>query len=621
MGIGDVFKSVKGSFTSAIADALDLQKKESGGWGLTPDYFSFRNTYFGQQQPVSYALLWKAYLEDPVIFACINLTKEAIIGDGYRLSGGAPRNRKKFKKICDQEAFTNKLGDIVTMLLIYGDAYMELVREKETGVVREFYPRDARTIRIDYNEHGEPIKYIQRVLHRRVDFYPDEMIHFMLNVIGNRQYGHSSLQSVLGNLQAKLSAENYNADFFRRGAIPRIHYNVKNLSEEQLKRFRSSLANVQYNQDVVTVGEVEAKPLASTYQDMQFNDLLKYYRQNIIAALGVPPVFLGITEGSNRSNAQVQLEAWDRKIRALKIAIADKINNQFITAENFGFEDVIFEFLDENNREELKDAQTVSLLVPLVQQGILTPNELRSKLKLPPKEELEGPQGYDGSPNQGSPGQGGWLTNPQERYDPRQNQERQEGRERQNVEQQMENKDYGFSDEDLMDDIKKKDRYPVTVPKDYPKGIRQTDELVVHPRGSRQDKPTLERNPSRERMHQGSITMHRTLETATGQKVGSPITTNTTPPKAIGNIGQTTYGGRRNPFGAVSVVQDPQAMREQAERLRSDKDTDIREIAFNPISNAEDTNQQRLWPRDKYIPIKTEKNLKLLGNRLMRSLK
>ncbi len=597
---------IRNRIGDSVVGFLDLEKRQEGRWGLTPDYLSFRNTYFGQRQPVSYALLWKAYLEDPVVFACINTLADAIVGDGYKLVGGRRQHRKKLAKFLQKNEWNTVLRDTVTSLLIYGDSYMEAVRNQESGFIESMYTTDARTISVDYNEHGDPIKYIQRVLHRRVDFYTEEMIHFRLNVIGDRQYGHSSLQSILSTLQAKIYAETYNSDYFRRGGIPRMFYNVKNLSEEQVKRFVQKLQQLQYQQDVVLTGEVEAKSLAPTNQDIQFKELLHYYRENIIAALGVPPIFLGITEGGNRSNAQVMLEAFDRRVRALRSTIADKINNQLLTTENFGFEDVLFEFIDENNREELKDAQVASLLLPMVQAGIIMPDEIRIKLKLPPMSDIQEINGTAWGQNENlQPHPAANAPNPLKPADtdPRRSQERNDGRERQNVEQQIENKDssdsfdygdsYGESEQGEII-VKHGSKGKELIPRNFPRGRRYV--------------PI-------EREHQGSITQRRTLETAYGVPVKTPIGWNV----EGYNAAEGQYGGRRYPFGAVPIPQDREAIAEQIERLRSDKKRDIRETADNPISNAFGLNTERVFPRDKLVTGQSERERRSLVKPPVRS--
>jgi HK97 family phage portal protein len=373
----------------------DVEKRHSvtntsqaydGSFALTPDYLAFRNTWWGQQQPVNYKMLWKAYLEEPIVRACVDITVDAVIGDGYLLEGATELHVKRVRNVFKKADFQKFLQDTITSLVIYGDAYAEVVR-KNGGLVDFFRPVDAATVRIDYDEHGFVMKYVQRVLHRRVDFYPDEMVHMTVNNVGGRVYGLSSLQSVIFTLQAKLAAQTFNTEYFRRNGLPRSLYISRNLSKEQNDRAIQALRSATPQTDIwlnTGAGEVEHQLVSPNNQDMQFVELMNFLRQEIIAAMGVPPIFLGITEGSNRSNSQTQMESWDRKKKKMRLIIQDIINQQLLTASNFGFDDVKFAFNDENSRERLKYGQLAQLLSTI---QWITPNEIRNILDLPPMED------------------------------------------------------------------------------------------------------------------------------------------------------------------------------------------------------------------------------------------
>jgi hypothetical protein len=240
-------------------------------FALTPDYLSFRNTWFGQPQPVSYKLIWNAIISDPLVHACVEITTDAIIGDGYTLEGKSELHVKGIRNVFEKSYFQKFLQDIVTSLVGFGDAYTELVRESGT-LVTFFRPVDTVTVRVDYDEHGTPMKYIQRVLHRRVDFYPDEMIHFSVNNVGGRVYGGSPLQSVIFTLQAKIAAQNFNTEYFRRNGLPRSLYLVKNLGQDQVDRMANVLRSATPQTDLLlnaSAGEVTHQLVSPNNQDMQ----------------------------------------------------------------------------------------------------------------------------------------------------------------------------------------------------------------------------------------------------------------------------------------------------------------------------------------------------------------
>lgn len=373
------------SGTIAKVAPTNTAATDYNSFALTPDYLAFRNTWWGQPQPVSYKLIWKAYQEEPIIRACVDITVDAIVGDGWVIEGDTELHVKKVEKLFKAADFQKFLQDTVTSLIIYGDAYAEIVRNG-AGTVQFFRPVDAATVRIDYDEHGDTMKYIQRVLHRRVDFYPDEMIHFSINNTGGRVYGNTPIQSVVYTIQTKMSAYNFNAEYFRRNGLPRSIYTTKNLSQEQVNRMATTLRSATPQTDILLnagAGEVTHTLVAPSNQDMQFVELMNFLRQEIIAATGVPPIFLGITEGSNRSNSQTQMESWDRKKKKLRLMIQDIVNLKLLTTANFGFDDVKFKFNDENSRELLKYAQMAQLMSTI---EWTTPNEVRATLNLPPLE-------------------------------------------------------------------------------------------------------------------------------------------------------------------------------------------------------------------------------------------
>jgi len=680
---------------------VDLSKSADR---LVPDYSSFRNTYWGQSQPVNYKLLWKMFLEDPIVFGCVNLLVEGIVGDGYRLKGGKKLHQKVLTKLLTKNEFSRALRDVTYQFFIFGDAYLELGRDQtqtkdiksskdlakiyaspydslektvkvadpdetftitkekineyecgwhgcpgcsldsdnkgkiqtnmhkvnsvsvyekpQTGLVREFYVADASTIRIDYNEHGETIKYIQRVLHRRVDFYPNEMAHLSLNNIGGRQYGHSPLVSVIESLQAKQHAERFNSDYFKRGAIPRMVYMIPNLNEAQLVRIQNQLATLQPQQDIVLTSSdpgMKAEQLMPSNTDMQFADLLKYYKKNIISAIGVPGVFLGETDGSNRSNAQVQLEAFDRKIRGLKNVIADMLNKQFFTKENFGFDDVIFEFIEDNNREELKDAQTASLLVPMTGmideygRRLATFNEIRAKMKLPlmddePEEGEEGEKKKDGEqpmmnqmPSPPKPSEKlNYQMNAAGYSDPRTKEDRGSNAEARNTDQQMQNKSirpdsysskpYGPEDKRMREteEWQKERREHPTM------SDEEIDTIWLdHNRKKSLSQSTPDFNPERMRLRMAR-------EQFLGAQIPSekPGTSQTSNEQQEITPHDVTIRDRevRNPFGATQFhVEKPE---HQLAAVLEERSREIMQYAYNPITNALDLNTDRVFPKD-----------------------
>lgn len=610
--------------------------KDAGGYGLTPDYLSIRNTVWGQQQPVNYKILWKMFLEIPEVYAAIKTKVDYLVCDGYEIKAKNKLTEKKIKLFLKSNNFDKFLKDVVFSQQIFGDAYVELVRGSEVagaesfymgsweeadavirkrterlmnspalrvvrdykddnagafpgekydsgdektdtylsrddssvkkGSVLEFYPRDASTIRIDYNEHGEPIKYIQRVLHRRVDFYPSEMIHLPSNVVGNRQYGMSGLFSLIRSGRIKFDAEEYNADWLRNGGIPRLLYELYGFNKEQFGRVAQQLQALSnsYNRDIVlnvpNKDSVKVDNVAPTNTDMQWLEFMRYLRQQIFMALQVPPALLGESDSANRAVADVNMEMFDKHIRGLKRELEEQLNTKFFVKDVIGFDDVEFSFHYDNVREELKKAQRAQLLSTM---PFITPDEVREMLDLPPLAEIDTSSfdaiaeiqqrnmpevGPDGKPmgggkfNPGAPGV----------KQPNKSDDRERNAERQNVE-----------------------------------AARDT-------KGATAVKYWGDRAGRWDRVNSGTQSV-RAYEYEHPRSL--PVSVNTSRPEGESPTPETRY-----PFGATLPAEPEHgAISAQAWDNRMDE---IRGFVFNPLSNAADLNHDRRFPADKLPPKK-----------------
>lgn len=684
----DIGKAVR-AMSGTVPAQADAAMGPGLGEGLTPDYLSFRNTYWGQTQPVNYLLLWKAFNADPVVRGAIQLKVDGIVGDGWKLTGGSEGQRKKVQQFLDSNHWSKLMRDLVMQLMIYGDAYTEMVRSsargapapsegasaeeqkawvdsvsfttrkrayhtvqalqmplvkspfgpisydvegdiisshlggwsgksvsfseceklysgatQKPGALMGLLPRDPATIKIDYNEHGEVIKYIQRVLHRRVDYFPDEMLHLSMNNVGGRVYGSSGLQSLLMTLMTKHQAELYTWDYFRRAGLPRMVWNLpKYYNKEETNRFKTMLQQIKPNEDIILTGgeDAVATPVAPKNVDMQFTELLDYLRQNILIALQVPPVLAGITESANRSSAQQQMEAFDRHVRSLKYEIAAIFNSQLFTVDNFGFDDVKFSFQEKNSREMLKWTQAAASMTSFVQMGVVTPQEIRDMLGLPPLEdedavleqiaslgnqqsEEHGAGQSGGKKGQGKPG----SRNAPRGTNPSANPDKAENAERLNSDQASENKSahYGTElayaraaargmsyqrNEPASRNVEVEDKRR-EINERHQSFMREESQTDVEEQGSITTRPEL---------------YDKRIVNSYGVIAVTPASENGTT-----NVG----GAHRYPFGATPAFAE--SMERRAPQQVQQRYAEAEEVARNPIGNDFDLNHDRVTPRD-----------------------
>lgn len=629
---------VKSVFSAGGAQRLDPGARTAqeqtefyaGGFGFTPDYQGFRNTTWGQTQPVNYRLLTRAFLEVPEVYGCVKIRVDYVIGDGYELEG-PQLHVKRVEELLRRNHFNSQLRDLATSQEVYGDAYVEVLRggapaenDKQTsaerlvdlqkrldgveghkqggwvkvvddgagafdddrfkgesieyyskgeplgGVAENFFVRDAASIRIDYNEHGEPIKYIQRILHRRVDFYPTEMIHLPVNLFGGRVYGMSNLAPLLRTIRNKFDAEEHTNSWLQRNGLPRMIYQLMSFSKEQVERVKQTLQSVQHNQDVVlavpTKDSLTTTPVAPKNVDMQWAEYLAYLREQVFVALQVPPALLGISQSANRSVADVNMEMFDKAVRGRKRELESQLNHLFFVRDVVGYDDVKIKFKFDNVREELRKAQEMQLLSSI--SPLLTPDEIRKaggfsaladtdtssfdilndlkskEMAMQQQFAPAMPGKFGGVP--GRPGAGKFNAAQQGVQSPNANPDKEDNAERQNTEQQRDTKDslkyahpsnpserYEFG----AVPVDKPDAYDVRAYEEYFNAVRRVNDNPTADDVNHDRVPTDERERPKKKKKAEELREKEQMRGESGLKVRE---TNYWLPPSASDTGQTT---------------------------------------------------------------------------------
>lgn len=138
-----------------------------------------------------------------------------------------------------------------------------------------------------------------------------------------QDYGVPDWVSAIRTIAADEAAKDYNADFFDNDTIPRFAIKIKGgeLSEESKKDLRQMLNGLreeshrtvilevdkfetQLDEDV----EIELEPLGQGIsEEMSFEAFRAKNEHEVAKVLEVPPILIGVTETSNRSNSQDQV--------------------------------------------------------------------------------------------------------------------------------------------------------------------------------------------------------------------------------------------------------------------------------------------------------------------------
>ena len=361
----------------------------------------------GRNQKISYRTLEQIYKKESWVRAAIDAIYRTATSNGFRLitedeNDPNQLTEKEISRIMallrtpnPDDSFTDIVAEIAVDLHLYGDAYLEIVKD-DLGIPVSIYNLYAPSIKIKVNKNGTILGYIQNASGTRirngqgtaVEFEPEEIVHFKLPNPGNEVYGLSPIESLLIPIETDLQAQQYNLTFFKNNATPKLHIDLGNCTLQQLKRTkeffkREYLGNP--HKTLITEGGVKVTPIGTKPAEMEFLKLRKFSRDEILAVFGVPPMKVGITEDVNRASA---LEA-DKSFKADKIIplqrmISKKIN--LCVIKLFNEPRVRFEFVELDLRDQKEQAEIDALDI---KAGILTINEVRKKRGLPPLAKTE----------------------------------------------------------------------------------------------------------------------------------------------------------------------------------------------------------------------------------------
>lgn len=245
------------------------------------------------------------------------------------------------------------------------------------GVYLYHLPASRMIVQTDPKTFVSGYKYMGTVM-----FKPEEIIHIKELNAHSIYRGTSRLSSADRSIKIMYKMQTFQEQFFENGAIAGLILTSENTLSQISKdktianwQARYSPKNGARRPMILDSGLKPAPGIAQSFQEMDFDTSIKTHDDKILKALGVPPILL---DGGNNANISPNL-------RLFYLETIIPIVTKFTSAieRYFGYDIQPITSSVSALQPDLKDI--ASYHASLVNGGIMTPDEARIELRLPPK--------------------------------------------------------------------------------------------------------------------------------------------------------------------------------------------------------------------------------------------
>lgn len=369
---------------------------------------------------------------------CVDLYANNVVAGGWDIvpdgQEGKENEREElldfFSKPNPETTLTDLIKEMVIDKKVTGNGAIEVARAPLTGLPDKMYNMPIATVRVAdgrnkkwrtgqrFIQNEEKIwneglavwynRYYPNPEDRTADngYDPElngagketnEVMFFTEANPKSRHYGQSPSVTLLRNYLLTKYAEEFNINEFENGLLSKVIISISNgnLTDDSmaaLNEFMDDLVETRSWSSIPILtlsGEkasLKVDRISGDVKEGSYIELMKYNREEVYVAYGVPPILLGIVENATLSNQSAQeRKFFEKEIMPLQEAIAYRFTRMI--KEDFGYTGWKFEFTAPDFRDKVQEAD---MATKGVQDGSLSINEKREIMGYEPLMEEDG---------------------------------------------------------------------------------------------------------------------------------------------------------------------------------------------------------------------------------------
>ena len=267
-----------------------------------------------------------------------------------------------------------------------GNGYIEIQRDNANRVVALWQRSSAHTapFRLPSGE------LIYRTTDNAAGTAREIKTVDMIHIMGMNHGGHvglNPLESFRGSIGAKLAMDKFAARFFANNATPSgILTTVQKVKPEDKEKMRTDWETLHAGRQQHRVGvldqEMKFQSISTTQNDSQFNESKIEVAKEIAAFFGVQGYAVGLLDKGIKANVEQQAQdlynyCLRPRMAKWEMAFTNKLfSSKGRSAGRFGVQFNTFELLHPDSASIIASNQSS------IQNGVLTPNEGRTRLRL-----------------------------------------------------------------------------------------------------------------------------------------------------------------------------------------------------------------------------------------------
>jgi hypothetical protein len=251
--------------------------------------------YLGEAKELDQKKLLELAESDPDVRTCIDAIVDAVTTNGWVINAADEKVAERVKKYIANEwgedRFWVFLRNLTSVLIIFDEAYLDV-----TGNIPQITAPWTMTVRRD--NHGNVVGYVQQTAYK-IEFSPEEIIHIVLHPVADRAYGSPKLATLRRIIEAKREAETFYWTVFMRKGVLSKAFIMKNVDEATFNRVKNILSETRPGDDLLLSGDIDIKDLGNPVRELEILEMLRDFRQKILAVFRVPPIVYGLEGGIN----------------------------------------------------------------------------------------------------------------------------------------------------------------------------------------------------------------------------------------------------------------------------------------------------------------------------------